>query len=157
MDEQKREFLEQRYAAPEWRGQSTRGVLTNFRLTGSEIADWTLVKAQRDEAAEPQSIRSLWRRGDAADELLSVRVVECASAAAAHDQVIEELGNFESAAIERRTGANAVGDVAFGLGTTMVLFARANMVVAISNAGPKVVSVVAIAREIDSLIRQRLE
>ncbi len=157
MDEQKRKFLEQRFAVSEWRGQSSRGMLRNISLNGSEIPAWVLVKVQRDDVATPPVIRSFWRHGDAGDEILSVRIVECASAAAAHDQLIEELGSFESPAIERRTGANAVGDVAFGLGDTMILFARANIVVTITNAGPRVVPVVAVAQEIDSGIEQRLQ
>jgi hypothetical protein len=85
-----------------------------------------------------------------------VRVTECADAAAAQDQVLEELGNFQSPKIERRAGADAVGDVAFGLGQTMALFARGNLVAVILNAGPKAVSVAALARDLDTRIREQL-
>jgi hypothetical protein len=161
MDEQKREFLAQHYAAAQWLGrQSTGGSIRDFRLTGSEIPGWTLIRAQRKEGATSPDVHSMWhsmwRHGDAADEVVSVRVTECADAAAAQDQVLEELGNFQSPKIERRAGADAVGDVAFGLGQTMALFARGNLVAVILNAGPKAVSVAALARDLDTRIREQL-
>jgi hypothetical protein len=97
-------------------------------------------------------IRSIWRHGESDKELLSVDVFVCASVKAAHDQLIEALGNFESNAVERRTEKNALGEVAFALGDTMMLFSRGNLVVLIRNAGPKVVSVRAIARGLDALL-----
>ena len=57
----------------------------------------------------------------------------------------------------RRVGAEGVGDVSFGQVETMTLFARGNLVTVILNAGPKTVSVVPAAWELDALIRQRLE
>jgi hypothetical protein len=151
-------FLEQRYGASKWHGRGTRGrrVLKNFTFEGSEIFGWTLERARRDEETPP-AIRSLWRHGESAGELLSVDVFECASVKAAHDQLIEALGNIESGVVERRTEKSAAGDVAFGLRDTMVLFARANLVVLIRNAGPTVVRVGAVAREIDKLLVRQLE
>ena len=152
-------FLEQRYGASEWYGRSRHGrrVLKGFSFAGSEIRGWTLERVRRDEREQPPAIRSLWRHGESTNELLAVDAFECGSVKAAHDQLIEALGNIESAAVERRTGKNAVGDVAFGLGDTMVLFARANLVVLIRNAGPAVVLVGAVAREIDTLLVRRLQ
>ena len=91
------------------------------------------------------------------NELLAVDVFECASVKAAHDQLVEALANMESDAIERRTEKNAFGDIAFGLNDTMTLFARANMVVLVRNAGPTIVPVSAAARELDLLLVRRLE
>jgi hypothetical protein len=58
--------------------------------------------------------------------------------------------------IERKTEKNTPGDVAFGLANTMITFARANLVVVIRNAGPKIVPVGTIARELDTQIQRRL-
>jgi hypothetical protein len=156
MDQQMRQFLEERSAASQWMGGGAAGAIRNFNFTGSEISGWTLVRAQRSEGTTPPSVLSVWRHGDATDEVISLRIVECTNAAAAREQLLEELGNFQSPVIQRLSGPNAVGDVAFGLGDTMILFVRANMVVVILNAGRKVVAVTVIARGIDALLRDRL-
>ena len=152
-------FLEQRYDARRWHGRGGRGqpVISGFDFAGSELRGWTLVRARRDARARPPVVRALWRRGESADELLALDVFECASVKAAHDQLIEALGNMESPAVKRQTEKNAVGDVAFALAGSMVLFSRGNLVVLIRNAGPKVVQVTTVAREIDALLVRRLQ
>lgn len=154
MHSEHKAFLEKRYGANDWHGRGGRGrrVLKDFNFDGSEIHGWTLVRVQRDEHAKPPVIRSLWRRGESTSELLAVDVFLCVSVKAAHDQLIEALGNIESDAVERRTDRNAPGEVAFALGDTMVLFARINLVVLIRNVGPTVVPVLAVARRLDTLL-----
>src|SRR5271157_2370776 len=124
MHAEQKEFLEQHYRANEWHGRGGQGrrVLRGFSFDGSELRGWTLERVRRDDRAKQVAIQSLWRRGEAMRELLDVAVFECASVKAAHDQLLEALGNMESNAIERRTGRNAIGDVAFALNDTMVLF-----------------------------------
>ena len=157
MDERQREFLVKHYSASEWlQAQSAPGTVTGMIPGGSEIPGWTLVRAQRKEDTKPPSIHSMWRRDDSAEELIAVRITDCANAAAAREHLLEELGNFESPIIQRRTGPDAAGDVSFGLGDTMILFALANLVVVILNAGPKVVSVTPIAKALETLIRRQL-
>ena len=158
MQAEQKQFLEQRYGAHEWYGRNReKRVVKGFSLDKLELPGWTLHRVQRDEDAKPPVMHSLWRRGDSASELLAIDVFECASAKAAHDQLMEALGNMESGAVERRTGKEASGDVAFGLNDTMVLFARANVVVLIRNAGPKVVGVGEVARAIDSHVLRAFE
>ena len=117
---------------------------------------WVLQRVQLDERAQPPVLRSLWSRGDTMSALLAIDVFECASVRGAHEQLLEALGNIESDTVERRTAPNAPGDVAFALADTLVLFARANVVVLLRNAGPTVVSVDEVARELDALLMQRL-
>jgi hypothetical protein len=157
MDAQQRRYLERRYRARDWhgRGGRARPVIKDFNIDGSEIRRWSLQRAQR--GAKPPVIRSIWRHGETMNELLAVDVFECASVKAAHDQLVEALANMESDAIERRTEKNALGDIAFGLNDTMILFARANMVVLVRNAGPTIVPVSAAARELDQLLVRRLQ
>ena len=157
MDERMREFLVQLYSAAEWLGRQTSPVAArNVNLTGSEVPGWILVSIRRNDGSQPPFLISLWRHGDTANELASIRIIECANAAAAQEQLLEELGNFESPAIARRTGSDLVGDIAFGLGDTMVVFARRNLVVVILNAGRTAVSVTEIARSLDAAIQQKL-
>lgn len=155
MDREQRKFLERHFEAARWPKPAVKGgpVLRNFRFEGSEIPKWKLERAGRDESVTPPVIRSLWRRGESARELLSIDVFECASAKAARDQLIETLGNMQSGEIARRTGKNALGEVSFGLGDTMVSFVLGNTVVLVRNAGPAVVEVVSAAREIEKRLR----
>jgi len=152
-------FIEQRFGAKDWYGRGPRGrrMIQEFGFEGSELMEWTLERMERDERAKPIAIHSLWRHDEAGNELLAVDAFECASVKAAHDQLIETLGDIESAAVERRTGKNAIGDVSFGLNDTMVLFARANLVVLIRNAGRTVVKVGTLARSLDKMVERRLE
>ena len=102
-------------------------------------------------------VHSIWSHGDSTNELIAIDVFECASVETAHDQLIEILGNVESDAVTRQADRSAPGEIAFGLDHTMILFCRANVVALIRNAGPMVVSVNAIARELDNVLIQRLQ
>jgi hypothetical protein len=155
MDSAHREYLEQRYAAKEWYGRGAAGrrrMIEDFAFEGSELRGWTLLRVPREEGTAPPVIRAFWHRGDPMLELLSIDVWVCGSARAAHDQLLEALGNIQSDAVERRDG---FGDVAFALDDMMALFARANVVVLIRNAGPKAVQVGPVARAIDELLVRR--
>ena len=156
--EQKR-FVEKRYNSREWHGHTMHGnrAIKGFNFEQGGIPGWKPQRIQHDDQAKPKSIRSFWHHGESSGELLEVDVFDCASIGAAHDQLLEALSNMESAAIERRSGKNTPGDVAFGLGDSMILFARANLVVLIRNAGPTVVGVGDIARQLDKVFLQRLE
>jgi hypothetical protein len=159
MDAGQKQYLEERYRAKEWHGRSqyANRKIKGFTFAGSEVRGWKLQRTERDERAKPPVIHSLWSRGEAGAEILSIDVWECPSVEAAHDELLEALANMESGEIQRRTGTNAPGDVAFGLNDTMVLFARVHLVVLIRNAGPKVVPVGAIAAGIDAVLVSRLE
>jgi hypothetical protein len=154
-----RRFIEQRFHAKDWYGRGPRGrrILKDFGFDGSELVEWTLERAERDERTKPPTIHSMWRHDEAGNERLAVDAFECPSVKAAHDQLIDTLGEIESGAVERRTGKNAIGDVSFGLNDTMALFARANIVVLVRNAGRSVVKVGAIARAFDKILERRTE
>jgi hypothetical protein len=151
MDSGQRQYLERHYRVNEWHGRGATGrqMITDFDFSGSELSGWMLYRKRREERTAPPAIRTLWHRGDPTVELLAVDVWECASIPAAHDQLLEVLANVQSDAVERHEGT---GDVTFGLGNTMALFARINVVVLIRNAGPKTVDVDPVARAIDALI-----
>lgn len=155
---EQKEFLEEHFSVKEWYGRSGSGrrLVKGFRIEGSEIKNWRLERQKREEQDGRIAMRSLWGHGDSGDELLSVDVCECASVKAAHDELLELLANVQSPKVERKTDKSAPGDVAFGLANTMILFARANLTVSISNAGPKVVPVGVAAREMDAQILSRL-
>jgi hypothetical protein len=153
MDTSHRLHLETRHKRSEWHGRAApnRHMIVGLGFNGSEIPTWTLFRARRDERHTPPEIKTLWHRGEPEVELLSISVWECASIVAAHDQLLEVLANIESGVVERREEDEGVGDVAFALAHTMILFARMNVVVLIRNAGPTLVDVGPVARELDEL------
>lgn len=159
MEAGQKKYLEERYSAKKWHGRSqyAKRTIRGFSFDGTEVRGWKIQRTERDESMTPPVTHSLWFRTEAATEIVSIDVWECSSIKTAHDQVLEALSNMESGEIERLTGTNAPGDVAFGLNDTMVLFARVNLVVLIRNAGPKIVLVHAIAAGIDAVLVKRLQ
>lgn len=152
-----REALEEHFRAKDWYGRSESGrrAIKEFQFEGSELKGWKLLKTTRSEAKGAVSIRSMWSHGENTNELLSIDVFVCPSVKAAHDALLEALGNMQSGAIERKTEKNTPGDIAFGLANTMIVFARANVVVLVRNAGRAVVPIAGIARELNALLERR--
>lgn len=152
-----KEFLEERFAAKDWPGHSARRLVKEFHFEGSELQGWKLFKVKHAEEEGNKVIRSMWSHGDNTEEVLSIYVFVSPSVKVAHETLLEALSNMQSGAITRKTEKNTPGDIAFGLANTIIAFARANLVVVIRNAGPTVVSVGAIARDLDALIQRRLD
>jgi hypothetical protein len=71
-----------------------------------------------------------------------------------HDQLLNLLGTFESDAVQRRKQPKGIGDVAFEMLNTMLLFARDNFAVLIRNAGRRTVSVGAIGQKLDEFLQR---
>jgi hypothetical protein len=153
-----KQFLEERHEAATWRGGASMPIAWSGPLHWKvrSFAAGHCNARSGDDRGKPAALRSLWSRDPAGKTLLAIDLFECKSVAAAHDQLLEVLGQMQSGVVERRTGKSVPGDVAFGHGKTMALFARANMVVLIRNAGPTVVPVDAIARTFDALVIKRL-
>jgi len=159
MDAEQREYLQKRYRASDWasRGKRSHRVIKDFNFDGSEIRRWKMQRIRHDQQARPPVIHSIWSHSDSTSELLAIDVFECSSVKAAHDQLIEALGNLESDAVNRRSDKGSPGEIAFGLGDTMILFSRSNVVVLIRNAGSKVVPVSGVARELDAALVRELQ
>ena len=159
MQTEQKEFLDEHFAVKEWygRGRSSRRMVKGFRIEDLHIKNFKLLRVKMEERGRTIALRSLWTHGDSREELLSIDAFECASVKAAHDQLLEMLADVQSPKVERLAGKSAPGDVAFGLANTMTMFARANMAVWIRNAGPKIVPVGVIARELEIQIFRRGE
>jgi hypothetical protein len=159
MHTEQKEFLDEHFAVKEWygRGHSGRRMVKGFRIEDLQIKNWKPLRVKVEERARTIALRSLWAHGDSEEELLTIDLFECASVKAAHDQLLEMLADVQSPKVERQTGKNAPGEVAFGLANTMIMFARANLAVWIRNAGPKLVPVGVIARQVDAQILRLVE
>ncbi|HVR99124.1 MAG TPA: hypothetical protein VMW27_21070 [Thermoanaerobaculia bacterium] len=153
------EQLKKRHRYDEWSGGTEgqgSGASQVLRVPEDLLPQWRLHHADvlRQEGLPPMT-QSIWTRGK--DEALSVEIWECASTAAARELLLTLLGEFESPLVERITGPGSVGDVSFGQGEHMLLFARGNVVVQVRNAGRELVPVADPAREIDARLTRPTE
>jgi hypothetical protein len=98
-------------------------------------------------------IRSIWQQSnEETEKLLSIDIVECPSRAAAHEVLLQMLGEFQGAVVTRKE-QSAFGDVTFTAPReSMVLFARANLAIMVRNAGRALVPVTGIADQIDAVL-----
>jgi hypothetical protein len=149
--------LKEQYAFEEWGGSSTldRGLfIWRFGLADGDLPGWT---PQRVQVVEPQgmprALRSIWSpEAGGTGALLAVDVYEADSREAAHELILLLLANSQSPTVERTAGA-PVGDVTFRDPTgAMVIFARANLVVMVRNAGQRTVPVEETARALDAAL-----
>jgi len=104
MQAAQKEFLEERFAAKEWRGRSASGrrLLKGFRFEGSELKGWKLLRVNDSDEGKTKILRSMWSRGDDVEELLAVEVFVSTSVKDAHETLLEALANMQSGAIERK-------------------------------------------------------
>lgn len=161
MDEALKDFLSRRHDFEAWRGRTaleeTSLFILGFLFSDKQFPGWRLHRIRRVESEDaPTFTETMWRRpGGGSDELLSVNVYEKESRTAAHELLLELIGEFMSPLLERQDEAQ-IGDVAFAVpGDAGIIFARANLVLSMYNAGSDLVSITEIARPFDQeLIRQ---
>jgi hypothetical protein len=157
---EQRACIENLYEAQGWRGQSPYAAspIRHFALGAIYLHGWRLHRLWRNQSPQA-STGMIVRAGDKLDEITSVASIllwESASVSAAHDQLLAVLCEMQSNAIKRNR-QREVGDVLFSLADTMFLFARANLVVLIRNAGSQVLSLGEMAGTIDVAILRHLQ
>lgn len=146
-----------RFGFTEWRGAKPREeylFVWRFFLAQDDIDGWRPERI-RDLTVPgaPPLQRSIWRR-EADDALLSVDVYEHTSRRAAHDRLLQLLGDFQATDLGRDESGE-LGDVAFKRsGETVALYARANLTILVRNAGPTVVPVRDAAAALDRRISE---
>jgi hypothetical protein len=157
---EQRVFIENLYGAQSWRGESPYAAspIRHFALSAIYLHGWRLHRIWRNQSP-PISTGMIVRAGDKLDEITSAASIllwECASTDVAHDQLLAVLCEMQSNAITRDR-QHKIGDVSFSLGDAMFLFARANLVVLVRNAGPQILSLKEMAGTIDSAILRHLQ
>lgn len=177
LQDESKGFIKQ-FGYSEWRGLTTLDenlFIWQFFLAGDELQGWQAHRIQTVQSPGwPPAQHSVWRRPDADrtganlaegsraaagqdEELVSLQVYESASLQAAHTFLLTLLGNVQSPEMARQVGS-PTGDVAFAMpGGTSLLFARANLVVWLRNAGPKVLPLEELARLFDGELTRRPE
>jgi len=129
----------------------------HFALCGNEFPGWQALRIQAVASPDsPPYITSIWQGPDEdKEQLLNVDVFECKSRLDAHQWLLDRLGEFMSPLIGRRENLQ-IGDIAFaGPEDTQILFARANLVVSMSNGGADLVQVNDLAGALDDRLIHR--
>lgn len=146
--------LKRRYDFASWQGVTTLPLhllLWRYRPRGTELHGWGVGSIR--VLTLPQISRflpSIWQRPDGyRKNALRLDTYECASRESAHEALIRLLGEF-SAPVMRRLTDTGFGDISFGgRDLSAVLFARANLVFLLANAGRTPLTVTSLARELD--------
>lgn len=153
MDEKVLKRVADRFGYETWRvlgGDDAIRVVRGVALDEGDVPGWTVARRASDVVDSQPRLRLVLRRaGSSADQLIAVNVVECPSVPGARAYLLQWLADFQSPLVARRSKPE-FGEVAFGVGETMVLFNRANVIVQIANAGREIASVLEIARAVDN-------
>ncbi|HET9342899.1 MAG TPA: hypothetical protein VFO25_08300 [Candidatus Eremiobacteraceae bacterium] len=153
MDERFLKHLADRFGYETWRvlaGDDVVSVISGAALGEGDIRGWTVARQTRDAVDSQPRLRLILRRtGSSANQLISITIVECPSVPAARAYLLRWLGDFQSPLVVRLPKTDS-GEVAFGMGETMVLFSRANLIVHVANAGREIIPVLEIARAVDN-------
>ena len=152
MDEKVLKNVADRFGYETWRvlgGDDAARVIRGVALNEGDVRGWTVARQTKDAVnSRPRLRLVLHRTGSSADQLVAVNIAECPSVPEARAYLLRWLADFQSPLVARRPKPD-FGEVAFGMGDTMVLFNRANVIVHIANAGREITSVLEIARTVD--------
>jgi hypothetical protein len=150
------ERLRREHDFDSWAKRGTPGIAPDLRLTADVLPGWRPQREYRYDKIRPPVTKSVWSRGESKDESLGIELYRCSSLDEAHALLLAALGEFQSAAVKQQPDTG-IGDVAFGNGEPwLLLFARANYVVRVHNAGPRLVDALEVARAIDQRILSSL-
>ncbi len=158
MDQSSRDHIAHKFDFEAWKsvpgGDATLSIGGLFDV-GSELDRWTVGRAQVVTFPRARAARqSMWQESPSAEVILRLDLIEAASTTTAREIVLELLGEFQSPQIQRLADPPA-GDLAFSApGDSVMLFARANVVALVRNAGRVVVGVAEFARLVDHRLTQ---
>ena len=158
--------MESKYDSKTWATETSLGRRVfnhNFRIKGSDVADWPLLKAvpmHKDERLAETTF--VVRSKDSPERhLISVNVTELADWRAAQKHLLEILDHCMRPDIPRGTGGAAtVGDVSFVARApesdipAAIQFTRGNIAVAVSSVGSVNIDVSAVAAAVDRLLSE---
>lgn len=146
--------LKEFFLFTDWQGINsldTHCFIFHYQPQGEELPGWRMHNCERLEDMRPPLITSIWLPIDhTADSMLVVDIRECDSRNQAHENLLKYLGEFQTP-MARRLHSSSVGDIAFGHDEdSFILFARANLVVSISNGESEKTSVTKAAKQLDN-------
>lgn len=152
------QYLERRFGYDAWKTAGGAEVATGLPLpvfNGDELHGWALDRTSRSRQPDGTPlVRAFWIGAANPEQVLDVEVFERDGCCAAREYVLTLLGDMQGARASREP-EESLGDVAFRLGESAVVFARRNLVVRIRNAGSAIVDGVEPARVLDEQLRAR--
>ncbi|HZW53831.1 MAG TPA: hypothetical protein VFF00_07340 [Candidatus Elarobacter sp.] len=152
MGDERFERLQREHDFEAWANRGTEAIAGDLELEFADLPGWQPLRTRHIDTMDPPVTKVMLARGDAAHVLVAVEAYRCASLRDAHELLLRMLGSFQTTALREQPNAG-IGDVAFGIGDpTMVVFARANYVVHVRNAGPELTDVMSVARALDERI-----
>lgn len=125
--------------------------VVGVRFDGLDLPDWNIARQRELHSLElPRTVRALLQLGQGEAALL-VEIYECDSRTEAQGRLLDLLSHFQGPALERN---GELGDVGFAARDDMsIVFARANLAMAVRNAGNDPVAVREAATRIDTYIK----
>ena len=154
------EFLERRYQYKAWKTPPEVEALSGLRLPlfkGDELPGWNLRRASHFTQPDGTPlVRGFWVAEHDADRVLDVEVFDLDAARGAREFVLTLLGDMQGAPAAREPD-ETLGDVAFRLGDSAVVFARRNLVIRIRSAGCEIESGIPPARVLDDRLKRSLD
>lgn len=161
--------LKDRFQYDAWHGRNRLAenlFIWKFFFFGDEMPNWSPTRMEQVEVDDqPKIVQSLWETMSASAStspekpaaLLNVQSIECKSRDQAHNILLRFLGEFEGPLIYR-WDETELGDVTFTVpGYDLILFARANMVHLVRNAGQLREPVNEVATSLDQVLTQQPE
>lgn len=161
-NEETLKYYKNRYGYDSWpkdRRLNVNMFVWQFYLSGNEFSRWEPLSRRRVELdSHPPLITSTWlyqKNKQSRASTLNVDIFECETRDAAHDQLLQMLRQFQSPAVEEYS-QEEIGDVAFtDPARRVLLFARANLAVSISNGSIDCVEVDEWALRFDDYLIKR--
>lgn len=158
MEEALRDRTARRLSYDDWRGRNGLDHelhVWRYFMSDEELPGWRLEGRVRTLVLPDRSrrLRSIWLpHAHDTGAALRVNVVECCSREGAHDMLLSLLGQIQSPYVGRLENPS-IGDVVFGTESgALLIFARANLIIAVANAGRHIVSARETARQFDSQV-----
>jgi hypothetical protein len=147
--------LHKRYQFENWAGTNAMELemfVANFHLAAFLAAGWVPLRTTQSTGPDGlTAAQSIWRHEDDA-ALVRIDCFETRSRIAAHQQIPIVLSQFQTSNLERAT-ATGPGDVAFEIRSDKksesIVFARANLVLLLANAGREKVEIQKVAEILD--------
>jgi hypothetical protein len=157
MDNAHREYLVKLFGlrdAPPPAPPGERLFVWNFAITGGELPGWRPHRVHRLELpGVPNALQSVWTAPEGG-AMLRLDTLECDSAQAAREALLEVLGEYQHA--ESLLSTTAAGEVMLvAENRASAVFTRGNLVLQLRNAGRTVVPVDDEAKRLDAAFSRR--
>lgn len=142
MINQREQYLKKAYSYEAWKDINKMNeylFIRNFLIVNDHVLAWRKQQMRRFRLEDGKKyMKSIWVHDEEGhNTVLRLDIMECQSRNEAHQQMIGMLGNYQIP-MELQIHLQDIGDVSFAApGKNSIIFARANLLIMVSNAGQK--------------------